>query len=234
MQEKISGSFLNLPEAQLIILSTQRSGMGIAARQVLLTRYLPLIVGMSRQFSGNKKTDSQILIAAKAGFIQALFKFKIDSMNNLGSYAKLYILSEIKRCLGLPLHYNKESDLTEAVDLQSSSPNNTGTEEVDYVRVAQDENPVKNLPSESISESNDRYDARIDRPYIVSQVEETLFPSLTKSQMRLISLVYFDEVSLTQAAYSMGISKQRASQIMNSVYQLGKARLANLRSYVTD
>lgn len=84
-----------LPEREL--LRRVRDQKDMAAREELITRYLPLVKSLARRFASRGQPVEDLIQVGSIGLIKAIDRFDLDRGVELSTYATPTIMGEIKR-----------------------------------------------------------------------------------------------------------------------------------------
>jgi RNA polymerase sigma-B factor len=85
----------NLSEREL--LARVRKDGDVAAREELITRYLPLVKSLARRFASRGQPVEDLIQVGSIGLIKAIDRFDLERGVELSTYATPTILGEIKR-----------------------------------------------------------------------------------------------------------------------------------------
>lgn len=230
----------NVPERELLV-RLRRDG-DAAAREELITRYLPLVRSLARRFMSRGQPLEDLIQVGSIGLIKAIDRFDIERGVELSTYATPTILGEIKRYFrdkgwavkvpralqDLNVRLNKVIEHM-TVDLQRSP---TIAELAAATEVTEEE-VVEALESgraySSVSifsggsgedeESLELLDClgREEQAYDIVEQRRLLAPAMERLDPRerlILHLRFFEGMTQTQVAARIGISQMHVSRLI--------------------
>ena len=214
----------------------------IAARQKLITMYLPLVRSLARRYASRGEQFDDLVQVGAIGLIKAIDRFDLERGVELTTYATPNIVGEIKRYFRdkgwsvrvprglqeLNIRINKLIDEL-VVKLQRSPTINeiaeaagvTPADVLEALETSQAYNSVS-LQSSPGSESDDEgglidYLGEDEEAYDVMEDRTTLAPGFAKLDKReryILHLRFFEGLTQSQIAARVGISQMHVSRLI--------------------
>ncbi len=234
------GSLAAVPEKELLRRVHRESDQ--AAREELITRYLPLVRSLARRFSSRGQPVEDLIQVGSIGLIKAIDRFDIDRGVELSTYATPTVLGEIKRYFrdkgwavkvpralqDLNIRLNKVieqltvelnrsptiSELAEACDV-------TEEEVLEALESGRAYNSLSLFSSGSSDDEDSLelmdYLGRDEEEYELVEQRRYLAPAMNELDERerlILHLRFFEGMTQTQIAVRVGISQMHVSRLI--------------------
>jgi RNA polymerase sigma-B factor len=219
-----------------------RDGKDKAAREELITRYLPLVRSLARRFASRGQPLEDLIQVGSIGLIKAIDRFDLDRGVELSTYATPTILGEIKRYFrdkgwavkvpralqDLNVRLNKVIEHM-TVDLQRSPTISelAAASEVSEEAVVEALESGRAYSSVSIfsggaNEDEDSLElldclGREEEAYDIFEQRRVLAPAMERLDPRerlILHLRFFEGMTQTQVAARIGISQMHVSRLI--------------------
>jgi RNA polymerase sigma-B factor len=241
-----------MSERELLVLV--RDNKDQAAREELITRYLPLVRSLARRFASRGQPVEDLVQVGSIGLIKAIDRFDLERGVELSTYATPTILGEIKRYfrdkgwavkvpralqdLNIRLNRVMES-LT--VELHRSPTIGelavaTGASEEEVVEALESGRAYSSVSIFSGGPEDDESTNLLDclgmeeEAYEVFEQRRVLAPAMEHLDPRerlIIHLRFFEGMTQTQVAARIGISQMHVSRLI-------RKSIENLRQYMEE
>ncbi|MHB8868451.1 MAG: SigB/SigF/SigG family RNA polymerase sigma factor [Thermoleophilia bacterium] len=234
------GSLATVPEKELLRRVHRESDL--AAREELITRYLPLVRSLARRFSSRGQPVEDLIQVGSIGLIKAIDRFDIERGVELSTYATPTVLGEIKRYFrdkgwavkvpralqDLNIRLNKVieqltvelnrsptiSELAEACDV-------TEEEVLEALESGRAYNSLSLFSSGSLDDEDSLelmdYLGRDEEEYALVEQRRYLAPAMNELDERerlILHLRFFEGMTQTQIAVRVGISQMHVSRLI--------------------
>jgi len=242
-----------LPEKKLLARYHRQGDQ--AAREELITRYLPLVRSLARRFSSRGQAVEDLIQVGSIGLIKAIDRFDIDRGVELSTYATPTILGEIKRYFrdkgwavkvpralqDLNIRLNKVIEqLTVELNRSPTIPElakATDSTEEEVLEALESGRAYSSLSiySSGSSEEDDSlelldYLGKEEGAYELVEQRRFLAPAMERLDERerlILHLRFFEGMTQTQIAARVGISQMHVSRLIRKSIEL-------LRQYMMD
>ncbi|MHB1342998.1 MAG: SigB/SigF/SigG family RNA polymerase sigma factor [Thermoleophilia bacterium] len=234
------GTLVAVPEKELLRRVHRESDQ--AAREELITRYLPLVRSLARRFSSRGQPVEDLVQVGSIGLIKAIDRFDIERGVELSTYATPTVLGEIKRYFrdkgwavkvpralqDLNIRLNKVieqltvelnrsptiSELAEACDV-------TEEEVLEALESGRAYNSLSLFSSGSSDDEDSLelmdYLGRDEEEYELVEQRRYLAPAMNELDERerlILHLRFFEGMTQTQIAVRVGISQMHVSRLI--------------------
>jgi RNA polymerase sigma-B factor len=242
-----------LPERHLLALV--RDNKDQAAREELITRYLPLVKSLARRFASRGQPVEDLIQVGSIGLIKAVDRFDLDRGVELSTYATPTILGEIKRYFrdkgwavkvpralqDLNVRLNRVTE-TLTVELNRSPTISelaaaTGASEEEVVEALESGRAYSSVSIFAGSGGDDDESMGLldslgveEEAYEVFEQRRYLAPAMEQLEPRerlILHLRFFEGMTQTQVAARIGISQMHVSRLI-------RKSIDNLRHYMSE
>lgn len=229
-----------LSERQL--LERLRNNGDKAAREELITRYLPLVRSLARRFMSRGQPLEDLVQVGSIGLIKAIDRFDLERGVELSTYATPTIMGEIKRYFrdkgwavkvpralqDLNVRLNKAIEHM-TVELQRSPTISelaaqTGVSEEEVVEALESGRAYSSVSIFSGGSSEDEESLELldclgqeEQAYDVFEQRRVLAPAMERLDPRerlILHLRFFEGMTQTQVATRIGISQMHVSRLI--------------------
>ena len=252
MTPAFSGELKTMSERDLLVLV--RDHKDAAAREELITRYLPLVRSLARRFASRGQPVEDLIQVGCIGLIKAVDRFDLDRGVELSTYATPTILGEIKRYfrdkgwavkvprslqdLNVRLNRVMESLTTEL----RRSPTigelaaATGASEEEVVEALESGRAYNSVSIFAGGTDDDESVGLLDslgseeEAYEVFEQRRVLAPAMERLDPRerlILHLRFFEGMTQTQVATRIGISQMHVSRLI-------RKSIDSLRLYMAE
>ena len=241
-----------MPERDLLV--AVRDYRDAAAREELITRYLPLVRSLARRFASRGQPVEDLIQVGCIGLIKAVDRFDLDRGVELSTYATPTILGEIKRYfrdkgwavkvprslqdLNVRLNRVMEALTTE---LQRSPTIGelaaaTGASEEEVVEALESGRAYSSVSIFSGGSDDDDSVGLLDglgseeEAYAVFEQRRVLAPAMERLEPRerlILHLRFYEGMTQTQVAMRIGISQMHVSRLI-------RKSIESLRLYMVE
>jgi RNA polymerase sigma-B factor len=224
------------------LLTRVRDNKDTAAREELITRYLPLVKSLARRFASRGQPVEDLVQVGSIGLIKAIDRFDLDRGVELSTYATPTIMGEIKRYFrdkgwavkvpralqDLNVRLNKVIEqLTVALQRSPTIAELAAAAEVTEEEVVEALESGRAYSSISIfsggtneeEESLELLDSlgQEERAYEIFEQRRLLAPAMERLDPRerlILHLRFFEGMTQTQVAARVGISQMHVSRLI--------------------
>jgi RNA polymerase sigma-B factor len=241
-----------MSERELLVLARDKKDQ--AAREELITRYLPLVRSLARRFASRGQPVEDLVQVGSIGLIKAVDRFDLERGVELSTYATPTVLGEIKRYfrdkgwavkvpralqdLNIRLNRVMESLTVELhrsptiAELAAA----TGASEEEVVEALESGRAYSSVSIFSGGPEDDEATSLLDclgveeEAYEVFEQRRVLAPAMEQLDPRerlIIHLRFFEGMTQTQVAARIGISQMHVSRLI-------RKSIENLRLYMED
>jgi RNA polymerase sigma-B factor len=243
----------NLSERELLLrLKEQQDG---AAREELITRYLPLVKSLARRFASRGQPMEDLIQVGSIGLIKAIDRFDLDRGVELSTYATPTIMGEIKRYfrdkgwavkvpralqdLSVRLNRVIEQLTVELCRSPTIAELAAATEvsEEEVVEALESGRAYSSVSifSGGIGEGNETlelldYLGSEEEAYEIFEQRRVLAPAMARLDPRerlILHLRFFEGMTQTQVAARIGISQMHVSRLI-------RRSIDNLRQFMAE
>jgi RNA polymerase sigma-B factor len=243
----------DVPERQLLLLV--RDQKDPAAREELITRYLPLVKSLARRFASRGQSVEDLIQVGSIGLIKAIDRFDLDRGVELSTYATPTILGEIKRYFrdkgwavkvpralqDLNVRLNRIMEQL-TVELKRSPTiaelaAATGVTEEEVVEALESGRAYSSVSIYSSGSADDEESLELldvlgaeEEAYEVFEQRRVLAPAMERLDPRerlILHLRFFEGMTQTQVAARIGISQMHVSRLI-------RKSIDNLRQYMAE
>ena len=242
-----------MSERDLLLLV--RDHKDAAAREELITRYLPLVRSLARRFASRGQPVEDLIQVGSIGLIKAVDRFDLDRGVELSTYATPTILGEIKRYFrdkgwavkvpralqDLNTRLNK---VTESLTVElrrsptiSELAGATGATEEEVVEALESGRAYNSISIFSGGSPDEDESAGLldclgmeEEAYEVFEQRRVLAPAMERLDPRerlILHLRFFEGMTQTQVAARVGISQMHVSRLI-------RKSIDNLRLYMAE
>lgn len=219
-----------------------------AAREELITRYLPLVRSLARRFSSRGQPVEDLIQVGSIGLIKAIDRFDIERGVELSTYATPTILGEIKRYFRdkgwavkvpralqdlnirlnkvieqLTVEFNRSPTISELAEA-------CGVTEEEVLEALESGRAYNSLSLFSSGSSDDEdslelldYLGREEEEYELVEQRRFLAPAMNQLDERerlILHLRFFEGMTQTQIAVRVGISQMHVSRLIRKSIDL--------------
>lgn len=241
-----------MSEQELLILVRERKDG--AAREELITRYLPLVRSLARRFASRGQPVEDLIQVGCIGLIKAIDRFDLGRGVELSTYATPTVLGEIKRYFrdkgwavkvprslqDLNVRLNRVMEAL-TVELQRSPTIGelsaaTGASEEDVVEALESGRAYSSVSIYSGGPDDDESTGLLDclgseeEAYEVFEQRRVLAPAMERLDPRerlILHLRFFEGMTQTQVAARVGISQMHVSRLI-------RKSIDSLRQYMVQ
>jgi RNA polymerase sigma-B factor len=241
-----------MPERDLLFLV--RDEKDKAAREELITRYLPLVRSLARRFASRGQPVEDLIQVGCIGLIKAIDRFDIERGVELSTYATPTILGEIKRYFrdkgwavkvprslqDLNVRLNRVTESL-TVELQRSPTIGelsaaTGASEEEVVEALESGRAYNSVSIFSGGPDDEESTGLLDslgseeEAYEVFEQRRVLAPAMERLDPRerlILHLRFFEGMTQTQVAARIGISQMHVSRLI-------RKSIESLRQYMVE
>jgi RNA polymerase sigma-B factor len=239
-------------ERDLLILV--RDQKDAAAREELITRYLPLVRSLARRFASRGQPVEDLIQVGCIGLIKAIDRFDLDRGVELSTYATPTILGEIKRYFrdkgwavkvprslqDLNVRLNRVMEAL-TVELHRSPTIGelaaaTGASEEEVVEALESGRAYSSVSIFSGGPDDEESSSLLDslgseeEAYEVFEQRRVLAPAMERLDPRerlILHLRFFEGMTQTQVAARIGISQMHVSRLI-------RKSIESLRQYMAE
>ena len=225
-----------------------------AAREELITRYLPLVRSLARRFASRGQPVEDLIQVGCIGLIKAIDRFELDRGVELSTYATPTILGEIKRYFrdkgwavkvprslqDLNVRLNRVTESL-TVELQRSPTIGelaaaTGASEEEVVEALESGRAYNSVSIFSGGPDDEESTGLLDclgseeEAYEVFEQRRVLAPAMERLDPRerlILHLRFFEGMTQTQVAARIGISQMHVSRLI-------RKSIESLRLYMAE
>jgi RNA polymerase sigma-B factor len=243
----------DLSERELLLRVRERQDA--AAREELITRYLPLVKSLARRFASRGQPVEDLIQVGSIGLIKAIDRFDLERGVELSTYATPTILGEIKRYFrdkgwavkvpralqDLNVRLNRVIEQL-TVELQRSPTiaelaTATGVDEEEVVEALESGRAYSSVSIFSGGTSEDDESLELldclgteEEAYEIFEQRRVLAPAMERLDPRerlILHLRFFEGMTQTQVAARIGISQMHVSRLI-------RKSIDNLRQYMAE
>ena len=246
------GGAKTMSERDLLILV--RDSKDAAAREELITRYLPLVRALARRFASRGQPVEDLIQVGSIGLIKAVDRFDLDRGVELSTYATPTILGEIKRYFrdkgwavkvprslqDLNVRLNRVMEAL-TVELHRSPTiaelaAAIGVSEEEVVEALESGRAYSSVSIFSGGPDDDESSSLLDslggeeEAYEVFEQRRVLAPAMERLDPRerlILHLRFFEGMTQTQVAARIGISQMHVSRLI-------RKSIESLRLYMAE
>ncbi len=247
------GGLRSLSERELLVLI--RDHKDAAAREELITRYLPLVKSLARRFASRGQPVEDLVQVGSIGLIKAIDRFDLDRGVELSTYATPTILGEIKRYFrdkgwavkvpralqDLKVRLNRVMEQL-TVELRRSPTIGelaaaTGATEEEVVEALESGRAYSSVSIFAGGNPEDEESAGLldtlgseEEAYEVFEQRRVLAPAMGRLDPRerlILHLRFFEGMTQTQVAARIGISQMHVSRLI-------RKSIDNLRQFMAE
>jgi RNA polymerase sigma-B factor len=237
------------------LLERVRASKDPAAREELITRYLPLVKNLARRFASRGQSVEDLIQVGSIGLIKAIDRFDLDRGVELSTYATPTILGEIKRYFrdkgwavkvpralqDLNVRLNRISEhltveLTRSPTISELAVA-AGVTEEEVVEALESGRAYSSVSIYSGGTNDDEESLELldclgaeEEAYDVFEQRRTLAPAMERLDPRerlILHLRFFEGMTQTQVATRIGISQMHVSRLI-------RKSIDNLRQYMAE
>jgi len=237
------------------LLARVRSEKDQAAREELITRYLPLVKSLARRFASRGQPVEDLIQVGSIGLIKAIDRFDLDRGVELSTYATPTILGEIKRYFrdrgwavkvpralqDLNVRLNRVIEQL-TVELHHSPTiaelaAATGVSEEGIVEALESGRAYSSVSIFSGGANDEEESLELldclgseEEAYEVFEQRRVLAPAMERLDPRerlILHLRFFEGMTQTQVATRIGISQMHVSRLI-------RKSIENLRQYMAE
>lgn len=242
-----------VPEHELLLRIRDQGDM--AAREELITRYLPLVKSLARRFASRGQPVEDLIQVGSIGLIKAIDRFDVERGVELSTYATPTILGEIKRYFrdkgwavkvpralqDLNVRLNRVMEhLT--VELNRSPTiaelaTAAGVTEEEVVEALESGRAYSSVSIYSGGATDEEESLELldvlgaeEEAYEVFEQRRVLAPAMERLEPRerlILHLRFFEGMTQTQVAARIGISQMHVSRLI-------RKSIDNLRRYMAE
>jgi RNA polymerase sigma-B factor len=243
----------DVPERELLL--RIRDTKDQAAREELITRYLPLVKSLARRFASRGQAVEDLIQVGSIGLIKAVDRFDIERGVELSTYATPTILGEIKRYFrdkgwavkvpralqDLNVRLNR---ITENLTVElTRSPTiaelaaAAGVTDEEVVEALESGRAYSSVSIYSGGMNDDEESLELldclgveEEAYDLFEQRRILAPAMERLDPRerlILHLRFFEGMTQTQVATRIGISQMHVSRLI-------RKSIDNLRQYMAD
>ncbi|MCE5253462.1 MAG: RNA polymerase sigma factor SigF [Actinomycetia bacterium] len=227
----------------------------LAAREELITRYLPLVKSLARRFASRGQPVEDLIQVGSIGLIKAIDRFDLGRGVELSTYATPTIMGEIKRYFrdkgwavkvpralqDLNVRLNRVIEQL-TVELRRSPTiaelaTATGVSEEEVVEALESGRAYSSVSIFSGGTGEDDESLELldylgseEEAYEVFEQRRVLAPAMARLDPRerlILHLRFFEGMTQTQVAARVGISQMHVSRLI-------RKSIDNLRRYMTE
>ena len=242
-----------MSERDLLVLV--RDHKDAAAREELITRYLPLVRSLARRFASRGQPVEDLIQVGSIGLIKAIDRFDLERGVELSTYATPTVLGEIKRYFrdkgwavkvpralqDLNVRLNRVTESL-TVELRRSPTIGelaaaTGASEEDVVEALESGRAYSSVSIFSGGGPDEDESVGLldclgveEEAYEVFEQRRVLAPAMERLDPRerlILHLRFFEGMTQTQVAARIGISQMHVSRLI-------RRSIENLREYMTE
>jgi RNA polymerase sigma-B factor len=241
-----------MSERELLILV--RDEKDAAAREELITRYLPLVRSLARRFASRGQPIEDLIQVGCIGLIKAVDRFDLDRGVELSTYATPTIMGEIKRYFrdkgwavkvprslqDLNVRLNRVTEaLTVELHRSPTIPElaaATGASEEEVVEALESGRAYSSVSIFSGGPDDEESVGLLDslgseeEAYEIFERRRVLAPAMEHLEPRerlILHLRFFEGMTQTQVAARIGISQMHVSRLI-------RKSIENLRLYMVE
>ncbi len=244
-----------IPEKEL--LRRVHEEADLAAREELITRYLPLVRSLARRFASRGQAVEDLVQVGSIGLIKAIDRFDITRGVELSTYATPTVLGEIKRYFrdkgwavkvpralqDLNIRLNKvieqlTVELSRSPTIQELAEH-AGVTEEEVLEALESGRAYSSLSiySSGSSDEDDSmelldYLGKEETQYELVEQRRFLAPAMEKLDERerlILHLRFFEGMTQTQIAARVGISQMHVSRLIRKSIELLRQFMLNER-----
>ncbi|HZJ02116.1 MAG TPA: SigB/SigF/SigG family RNA polymerase sigma factor [Thermoleophilia bacterium] len=244
-----------IPEKEL--LRRVHEDADLAAREELITRYLPLVRSLARRFASRGQAVEDLVQVGSIGLIKAVDRFDITRGVELSTYATPTVLGEIKRYFrdkgwavkvpralqDLNIRLNKvieqlTVELNRSPTIQELAEH-AGVTEEEVLEALESGRAYSSLSiySSGSSDEDDSmelldYLGKDESQYELVEQRRFLAPAMEKLDERerlILHLRFFEGMTQTQIAARVGISQMHVSRLIRKSIELLRQFMLNER-----
>lgn len=243
----------SLSERELLLRLKQHQDL--AAREELITRYLPLVKSLARRFASRGQPVEDLIQVGSIGLIKAIDRFDLERGVELSTYATPTIMGEIKRYFrdkgwavkvpralqDLNVRLNRVIEqLTVELRRSPTIAELAAATEVSEEEVVEALESGRAYSSVSIFSGGTAEDDESlelldylgteEEAYEVFEQRRVLAPAMARLDPRerlILHLRFFEGMTQTQVAARVGISQMHVSRLI-------RKSIENLRQYMTE
>lgn len=202
--------YQNIQDNDLIDVIQTNSSQSEIAQKELLRRYEPLLKSIIKPYKQFKYLIEDIKQNASFGLLLAINRYDKTKGVKFGTYCKFYILKYVKEIINSDM---KVKGIVKRRKQKDGQP-------------LINENEITPQPSENYDKIEAKQDEEVDF-YLLGQVINNILDKFSRSQKKLIYLLFWENLSITEASRILGYSRQAGHKALNIIKGQVRVKLNN-------